>query len=61
MSFQLRSQVPVGYCYNVGPGKAKDQVKEVLTHFNVEVTPGDIFTRCQVNDVCSADIMLDVM
>ena len=46
---QLRSQVGEGRCYNVSQGRAKDQVAEVLEHFNVKVAYGDIFSRCQVS------------
>uniref|UniRef100_V9KEI2 Putative exonuclease mut-7-like protein n=1 Tax=Callorhinchus milii TaxID=7868 RepID=V9KEI2_CALMI len=45
----LRSQVGEGRCFSVNcSDKAKDQAIKVLKHFNVQVTPADIFSRCQV-------------
>uniref|UniRef100_UPI00398EB289 exonuclease mut-7 homolog n=1 Tax=Pristiophorus japonicus TaxID=55135 RepID=UPI00398EB289 len=45
----LRSQVGEGRCLSVNCSeKAKDQAITVLKHFNVRVTPKDIFSRCQV-------------
>ncbi|CAM9585094.1 unnamed protein product [Lampetra fluviatilis] len=45
----LRSQVGEDCCYVVDcKEKAKDQAKDVLRHFNVQVTPSDIFSRCKV-------------
>ena len=41
--------VPRGMCVHIGRGKAKDQVLEVLDHFNVCVREKDIFSRCQVS------------
>lgn len=40
--------MPAGECYRVTSAQAKEQVKEVLEHFNVKVTVSDIFSRCQV-------------
>ena len=48
LCLQLRGMVPEGMCVHVNPGKARDQALEVFDHFNVQVTPSDIFTRCQV-------------
>lgn len=45
----LRSQVGEDCCYVVdSKEKAKDQAKDVLRHFNVQVKPSDIFSRCKV-------------
>nr|XP_014342974.1 PREDICTED: exonuclease mut-7 homolog [Latimeria chalumnae] len=45
----LRSQVGEGRCFSVNCSeKAKDQAIQVLKHFNVQVTPEDIFSRCQM-------------
>ncbi|XP_056360836.1 exonuclease mut-7 homolog isoform X1 [Oenanthe melanoleuca] len=45
----LRSQVGEGRCFSVNCcQKAKEQALQVLKHFNVQVSPGDIFSRCQV-------------
>ncbi|XP_061867559.1 exonuclease mut-7 homolog isoform X3 [Colius striatus] len=45
----LRSQVAEGRCFSVNCSeKAKDQALQVLKHFNVRVSPADIFSRCQV-------------
>ena len=41
--------VPEGMCVHVNPGKPRDQALEVFDHFNIQVTPSDIFTRCQVH------------
>ncbi|XP_015500324.1 exonuclease mut-7 homolog isoform X2 [Parus major] len=44
----LRSQVGEGRCFSVNCSeKAKDQALQVLKHFNVQVSLGDIFSRCQ--------------
>lgn len=46
---QLRSQVGEGRCLSLDCSeKAKDQAVRVLRHFNVQPTPSDIFSRCQV-------------
>ncbi|XP_072096721.1 exonuclease mut-7 homolog isoform X3 [Mobula birostris] len=45
----LRSQVGEGRCLSVNCSeKARNQAINVLRHFNVQVTPRDIFSRCQV-------------
>lgn len=51
----LKSQVPVGHCMNVPNLKAKDQALLVLEHFNVAVTPLDVFSRC---NVCNCPLYL---
>ncbi|XP_058709488.1 exonuclease mut-7 homolog isoform X2 [Poecile atricapillus] len=44
----LRSQVGEGRCFSVNCSeKAKEQALQVLQHFNVQVSLGDIFSRCQ--------------
>ncbi|NXY11624.1 MUT7 Exonuclease, partial [Pteruthius melanotis] len=44
----LRSQVGEGRCFSVNCSeKAKEQALQVLKHFNVHVSLGDIFSRCQ--------------
>ncbi|NWH83782.1 MUT7 Exonuclease, partial [Aegithalos caudatus] len=44
----LRSQVGEGRCFSVNCSeKAKEQALQVLKHFNVQVSPSDIFSRCQ--------------
>ena len=43
---------------NVSNAKAKDQVLEVLHFFNVKVTEGDIFSRCQVRPILSVVTVL---
>ncbi|NWY33888.1 MUT7 Exonuclease, partial [Pheucticus melanocephalus] len=44
----LRSQVGEGRCFSVNCSqKAKEQALQVLKHFNVQVSLGDIFSRCQ--------------
>ncbi|XP_038637844.1 exonuclease mut-7 homolog isoform X2 [Scyliorhinus canicula] len=49
----LRSQVGENRCLSLNCSeKAKDQAVTVLKHFNVRVTPKDIFSRCQV---CNGD------
>lgn len=49
LSAQLRSQVGEGRCLALDCSeKAKDQAVRVLRHFNVQATPSDIFSRCQV-------------
>ena len=40
-------------CVHINPGKARDQALEVFDHFNIQVTPSDIFTRCQVTLIFS--------
>lgn len=46
---QLRSQVGEGRCLALDCSeKARDQAVRVLRHFNVQPTPSDIFSRCQV-------------
>ncbi|XP_077045111.1 exonuclease mut-7 homolog isoform X2 [Agelaius phoeniceus] len=46
---ELRSQVGEGRCFSVNCSqKAKEQALQVLKHFNVQVSLGDIFSRCQV-------------
>ncbi|MEQ2165423.1 Exonuclease mut-7 [Goodea atripinnis] len=45
----LRSQVGEGCCLSLDCSeKARDQAIRVLRHFNVQPTPSDIFSRCQV-------------
>ncbi|XP_077643994.1 exonuclease mut-7 homolog isoform X3 [Lonchura striata] len=45
----LRSQVGEGRCFSVNCSeKTKEQALQVLKHFNVQVSLGDIFSRCQV-------------
>lgn len=45
----LSSQVPNGDCFNVPCQlKAKLQAAIVLEHYNVKVTPSDMFSRCQI-------------
>ncbi|GCB75173.1 hypothetical protein scyTo_0017307, partial [Scyliorhinus torazame] len=47
----LRSQVGEDRCLSLNCSeKAKDQAVTVLKHFNVRVTPKDIFSRCQVGE-----------
>ncbi|KAL6097047.1 exd3 [Pungitius sinensis] len=44
----LRSQVGEGRCLSLDCSeKARDQAVRVLRHFNVQLTPSDIFSRCQ--------------
>ncbi|KAI2659986.1 hypothetical protein H4Q32_022569 [Labeo rohita] len=44
----LRSQVGEGRCLTLDCSeKARDQAVHVLRHFNVHLTPADIFSRCQ--------------
>lgn len=45
---QMKDLVPAEVCVHISQGKARDQVLEVLDHFNVCVTEKDIFSRCQV-------------
>ncbi|MGH0124867.1 UNVERIFIED_CONTAM: hypothetical protein FKN15_017157 [Acipenser sinensis] len=46
---QLKSQVGEGRCLAVDCSeKARDQALRVLKHFNITITPADIFSRCQV-------------
>ena len=50
---QLRAQVGAGRCLAVDCSlKAQQQAKAVIRHFNVRVTPADIFSRCQVGATC---------
>ncbi|KAB1280319.1 Exonuclease mut-7-like protein [Camelus dromedarius] len=45
---KLRAQVGAGRCLSVDCSlRARQQAKAVLRHFNVRVTPADIFSRCQ--------------
>ncbi|XP_041098570.1 exonuclease mut-7 homolog isoform X2 [Polyodon spathula] len=54
----LKSQVGEGRCLAVDCSeKARDQALRVLKHFNITVTPADIFSRCQV---CNGDQYLKV-
>ena len=46
---QLRDLVPAGMCVHINQGKARDQVLEVIDHFNIYVTEKNIFSRCQVS------------
>ncbi|GCC18680.1 hypothetical protein chiPu_0018032 [Chiloscyllium punctatum] len=58
----LRSQVAEGRCLSLNCSeKAKDQAITVLKHFNVQITPTDIFSRCQVgkNAWCGLGKWLD--
>ncbi|KAM3600282.1 uncharacterized protein V6R79_020819 [Siganus canaliculatus] len=49
----LRSQVGEGRCLSLNCSeKARDQAVRVLRHFNVQLTPSDIFSRCQA---CNSD------
>lgn len=49
----LRSQVGEGRCLSLHSSeKARDQAIRVLRHFNIQLTPGDIFSRCQA---CNSD------
>ncbi|XP_055009430.1 exonuclease mut-7 homolog [Boleophthalmus pectinirostris] len=49
----LRSQVGEGRCLLLECSeKARDQAVRVLRHFNVKLTPSDIFSRCQA---CNSD------
>lgn len=51
---QLRSQVGEGRCLSLDCSeKAKDQAVRVLRHFNVQPTPSDVFSRCQVRKCIS--------
>ncbi|NXS91079.1 MUT7 Exonuclease, partial [Jacana jacana] len=44
----LQSQVAEGRCFSVNCSeKAREQALQVLKHFNVQVSPADIFSRCQ--------------
>ncbi|XP_026579763.1 exonuclease mut-7 homolog [Pseudonaja textilis] len=44
----LRSQVGEGRCFSVSCSeKARDQVLQVVKHFNVRVALADVFSRCQ--------------
>ncbi|XP_059266177.1 exonuclease mut-7 homolog isoform X4 [Mustela nigripes] len=55
---KLRAQVGAGRCMSVDCSlKARQQAKAVLKHFNVRVTPADIFSRCQA---CNCDQYLKV-
>ncbi|KAK5900747.1 hypothetical protein CgunFtcFv8_025679 [Champsocephalus gunnari] len=49
----LRSQVGEGRCLSLDCAeKARDQAARVLRHFNVQLKPCDIFSRCQA---CNSD------
>ncbi|XP_077479257.1 exonuclease mut-7 homolog [Stigmatopora argus] len=49
----LRSQVGEGRCLSLDCSeKAREQAVRVLKHFNVRLTPRDIFSRCQA---CNSD------
>ncbi|XP_061290281.1 exonuclease mut-7 homolog isoform X1 [Bos javanicus] len=55
---KLRAQVGAGRCLAVDCSlKAQQQAKAILRHFNVRVTPADIFSRCQA---CNCDQYLKV-
>ncbi|XP_043326331.1 exonuclease mut-7 homolog [Cervus canadensis] len=55
---KLRAQVGAGRCLAVDCSlKAQQQAKAVIRHFNVRVTPADIFSRCQA---CNCDQYLRV-
>lgn len=55
---KLRAQVGAGLCLAVDCSlKAQQQAKAILRHFNVRVTPADIFSRCQA---CNCDQYLKV-
>ncbi|XP_072816686.1 exonuclease mut-7 homolog isoform X3 [Vicugna pacos] len=55
---KLRAQVAAGRCLSVDCSlRARQQAKAVLRHFNVRVTPADIFSRCQA---CNCDQYLKV-
>ncbi|XP_064346876.1 exonuclease mut-7 homolog isoform X1 [Camelus dromedarius] len=55
---KLRAQVGAGRCLSVDCSlRARQQAKAVLRHFNVRVTPADIFSRCQA---CNCDQYLKV-
>uniref|UniRef100_A0A8C6FMF7 Exonuclease 3'-5' domain containing 3 n=1 Tax=Moschus moschiferus TaxID=68415 RepID=A0A8C6FMF7_MOSMO len=55
---KLRAQVGAGRCLAVDCSlKAQQQAKAVIRHFNVRVTPTDIFSRCQA---CNCDQYLKV-
>ena len=51
LCLQLRSHLPAGKCYSVTERHVRDQVSEVLKHFNISVSDSDIFSRCQVSTV----------
>ncbi|XP_032162701.1 exonuclease mut-7 homolog isoform X2 [Mustela erminea] len=54
---KLRAQVGAGRCMSVDCSlKARQQAKAVLKHFNVRVTPADIFSRCQEPHLTSAPL-----
>lgn len=49
----LRSQVGEGRCLSLDCSeKARDQAVRILRHFNIQLTPSDIFSRCQA---CNSD------
>ncbi|KAJ8286604.1 hypothetical protein GJAV_G00041050 [Gymnothorax javanicus] len=49
----LKSQVGEGHCLALDCSeRARDQTARVLRHFNVQLTPDDIFSRCQA---CNGD------
>ncbi|XP_063235930.1 exonuclease mut-7 homolog [Bacillus rossius redtenbacheri] len=51
---KLKQYVPAGHCYQIRniESVVDDQLVEVLQYFNVHVSEGDIFSRCQV---CNGD------
>ncbi|XP_074474181.1 exonuclease mut-7 homolog [Sebastes fasciatus] len=54
----LRSQVGEGRCLSLDCSeKARDQAVRVLKHFNIQLTPSDIFSRCQA---CNSDEYAEV-
>ncbi|OWK54647.1 Exonuclease mut-7 [Lonchura striata] len=55
----LRSQVGEGRCFSVNCSeKTKEQALQVLKHFNVQVSLGDIFSRCQVTNFIAAKLIM---
>ncbi|XP_065187032.1 exonuclease mut-7 homolog [Sycon ciliatum] len=44
---KFRQEVAYGRVFAVPSGQIRDQVLEVLQHFNVNVQPDDLFSRCQ--------------
>ncbi|MBN3292771.1 MUT7 Exonuclease, partial [Polypterus senegalus] len=56
---KLSSQVAAGCCLYVSSSeKAREQALQVIRHFNVQVTPADIFSRCQA---CNGDEYLKLL
>ncbi|XP_015586273.1 exonuclease mut-7 homolog [Cephus cinctus] len=49
--------VPPGNCYRVCSDRPENQLKEVLSRFNILVTRRDIFSRCQI---CNHDEFVQV-